>query len=147
MIADLRSDMMTGDYPFYGPASSPFFGFVKSNACGMTVSDNLRMQKQKRIREPVPGAPASEAVLKQQMARNLRDIRLALRKSVLEMAKRVGVPLSTYKKYEAHVSFIPHDIIAILLSMEVSPDFLYLGIGTPLKGPQRAEMGDQRHVS
>lgn len=133
MIAGLSTDTIAKDYPFYGPSASPFSGFVKFGARKTDGRNNLPMQKQKRIRTPVLGAPVDEAVLKEQMVRNLKDVRKAFQYDVPQMAEALGLPLSTYKNHEGGVSFIPHDIIMTLINLGASADFLYLGVGSPLR--------------
>ena len=107
----------------------------------MSARNNFLMQKLKRIRTPVPGAPTDLDVLKKQMARNLKEIRQTFGRSVLEMAKSLGVPESTYKNYESGtVSFIPYDIVATLINIGASAEFLFTGTGRPLKAQQLTEV-------
>ena len=146
MIAGLSTDTITRDYPFYGPLASPFFGLTKFGVDKMAVSDNSQMQKQKRIRTPVPGAPADDDILKKQMARNLRAVRKAFEFTKPQMATALGLPLSTYKNHEGGVSFIPHDIIMTLVNLRASADFLYIGIGPPLRTKKQAPQQSSENV-
>ncbi len=125
-------------YPKNGHHASPYFGRTEADCPETGQCHNQAMARQKRIRKPTASKVEAKKILKSQMARNLKDIRLAKELTAREMAEALGVTESTYRNYEApgkrkaDTISLPHLQIKRLMEIQGSAIYLFLRLGPPL---------------
>ncbi len=157
MTCDGDTSDIPSRYPKNGQAASPYFGRTQNDCPEIGQCDNQAMARQKRIRKPAASKVEAKKILKSQMARNLKDIRLAKELTAREMAEALGVTESTYRNYEApgkrkaDTISLPHLQIKRLMEIQGSAIYLFLRLGPPLldvfsltnsKSARRGNSGD-----
>ncbi len=138
MICDGDTSDIPSHYPKNGHTASPFFGRTQNDCPETGQCDNQTMARQKRIHKPVASNFEEKKILRSQMARNLKEIRIAKELTVLEMAKALRVTESTYRNYEAPAKktrtpiSLPHLQMKRLMEVQGSVIYLLTGLGPPL---------------
>ena len=101
----------------------------------LTGGYNVGMAKERPKARGRPSHSPEEALFKKQVGNNLKTVRRALNLNVAVFAEALGVPTSSYEKYELGIAFPKPQVWKRLTEIGVSTDFLFTGIGKPFIRP------------
>lgn len=113
--------------------SSPNIGCEKSGRLGIGRVYKIGMPKYARTGPKRDMEKARKRLLKRQIGKRLEQVRLELGyKIAADLADILEVERGTYNNYERGTTFIPASTLVVLATLDVSIEYLLLGLGEPL---------------